>query len=452
MIQEILLLGNQKTKDWVVLDEMTFQKGDTIRSEFLEDYVARSKQNVFNLQLFNEVEIQVQRQRNLAFILVHLKERWYVWGSPTIGLEERNSFDFLGALGSSDFHRFVYGGYVQWMNIWGNNERLLVRGQLGFSKKLEFDFLRPTFIRTPRLDLRFGGSYRSEQELILGTESGEVQWRGLETEPLRRTLRGYVGIRHRISLYQYLEAEIGYSSYRYSDSLYSFNLNGERVNYSSRPTGNDRYPHIQFRYFVDKRDYKSYPLNGFKLQVFGKFIGPESLGTTQFGKVGVVWAHHLPLTRRWNLAYGLHHIQVLGDTLPFFEKSFIGARGREGGEVSHTLRGYEPYVLDGTSVSMAKFELKFAVMPIRTIHLGFVPFRRFQDMPLGVFISTYTDFGYIRDWSSSNQDQTFKDQLLTGYGVGLNVIGFYDMLLRIEFSRNHLGQSGVYLHTTVQIK
>ena len=45
-----------------------------------------------------------------------------------------------------------------------------------------------------------------------------------------------------------------------------------------------------------------------------------------------------------------------------------------------------------------------------------------------------------------------KNQLLTGYGIGLNIIGFYDNLLRLEYSRNHLNQGGVYIHASVPIK
>jgi hypothetical protein len=32
------------------------------------------------------------------------------------------------------------------------------------------------------------------------------------------------------------------------------------------------------------------------------------------------------------------------------------------------------------------------------------------------------------------------------------VRGFYDNLLRVEYSRNHLNQGGIYIHGTVSIK
>ena len=36
--------------------------------------------------------------------------------------------------------------------------------------------------------------------------------------------------------------------------------------------------------------------------------------------------------------------------------------------------------------------------------------------------------------------------LLWGNGISIDYVTYYDKLLRIEFSANHLGEKGVFLH------
>ena len=176
------------------------------------------------------------------------------------------------------------------------------------------------------------------------------------------------------------------------------------------------------------------------------------LSSTDFTKVGFTWAHHLPLSTRWNFSYGTHNIWTLGKYVPWFEKSVVGIRRSEFPGVGYNLRGYERYAIDGSFVNMTKAELKYAVFPIRTITISEIPWERFRSFPLGVYLSAYFDAGYVRDETFSNEDNYLKNQLLGGYGIGLNIIGFYDNLLRIEYSRNHLNEGGFYFHATIPIK
>ncbi|MCB0840459.1 MAG: hypothetical protein KDD99_27525, partial [Bacteroidetes bacterium] len=119
---------------------------------------------------------------------------------------------------------------------------------------------------------------------------------------------------------------------------------------------------------------------------------------------------------------------------------------------STELRGYEKYALSGTFVNMNKAEIKFAIIPRQIVHLDYIPSPKFQDTPIGLYLSGFIDTGYILDRSFNNHDQFLRNTFLTGYGLGLHIIGFYDVLLRMEYSRNHLNQGGIYFHATVPIK
>ncbi|MEO0584980.1 MAG: hypothetical protein AAF135_22400, partial [Bacteroidota bacterium] len=99
-----------------------------------------------------------------------------------------------------------------------------------------------------------------------------------------------------------------------------------------------------------------------------------------------------------------------------------------------------------------KAELKFALIPYQQIKVRQIPLPKFNEGPIGAYLTAFIDQGYVEDQSNSRRDDFLQKEWLRGYGVGLNLIGFYDTLLRIELSRNHLGQSGINFHGTLQIK
>lgn len=451
-VQTINLLGNRKTKKSVVLNELTFREGDTLLQHRLEEVLERNRQNVYNLGLFNEVQVDHEELNGNLYIIIEVKERWYVFPRPHIRVEERNTYDLITAVAEGDFSRLAYGASVRWRNVGGYNETLRFYGQLGFSKRLYLDFLRPGLFGNGRVDFVTGLHHIHEKEIMYGTERAAVRWGRVESEPTQRSYNMYVGLRKRFSVYNSLYGELSYKHYRFSDSIYTFLLNGEQANFIPNDRPLEQYPSLILSYACDLRDVKAYPLKGYKYQVFGRLAGVPGASSVQFAKLGFTWAHHLPLNERWNIAYGTHHIYTFGRDVPFFEKSTIGIRRREFPNISTTLRGYQPYAIDGSYVMMTKSELKFALLPRKIYHMDEIPFKRFQDFPLGIYLTSFFELGYVSDHTSSNQDRFLRDTWLRGYGAGINIIGIYDILLRIEYARNHLGDGGIFLHGSVPIK
>ena len=103
-------------------------------------------------------------------------------------------------------------------------------------------------------------------------------------------------------------------------------------------------------------------------------------------------------------------------------------------------------------INLTKAEWKFGIIPYHFAHLKWIPFQKFRDLPLGLYLSAYSDAGYVRDWTFNNQDNSLKNKLLLGYGAGINFITIYDFLLRVEYSRNLLGGGGIYISTLVSIQ
>jgi hypothetical protein len=135
---------------------------------------------------------------------------------------------------------------------------------------------------------------------------------------------------------------------------------------------------------------------------------------------------------------------LLGNRVPYFDKYFIG--------FGSFLRGYEPFVIDGSIVNLTKAEWEFGIIPYKFAHLNWLPFPKFRDFPIGLYLSAYADAGYVRDWTFNNQDNTLKNKMLLGYGAGLNFVTIYDFTMRIEYSFNRFGGHGLYLSSLVSIQ
>jgi outer membrane protein assembly factor BamA len=444
-VQQVVIVGNKKTREAVILREMSFHVGDSIPKDRLDKIIERNQQNIFNLELFNRVEIQSEVVDDRLYVIIAVAERWYIFPIPQFDIEERNTYDFFQ---NPNLHRLVYGMNLEWRNISGRNEQLDFYGQLGFSQRLHIDYVQPAIFPKQNIDFLLSLRYIREPEIIFGTRDAKVQWGITNREPLRRTHLLKLGLRKRFNARKSLYVELGYHHYHLADSIYDYN-----IDFLTNGDGREYYPSLVVTYSNDQRDYKGYPLKGFKYQLlFRQTGGPASLASTGFTKLGFTWAQHLPISPRWNFSYGAHFITSIGRYQPFFEKNFIGLRREEFAGTGHNLRGYESYVIDGTLVNMNKAELKFALLPLQSIRIPEIPFINFQEFPLGVYLTAFTDMGYVTDDTFSNQDDFLKNQALLGYGVGLNVIGFYDNLLRVEYSRNHLNQGGIYIHGTVSIK
>ena len=444
-VHQIVLTGNARTRPQIILREMTLNQGDSLEARHLSEEIEKSRQNLFNLALFNEVHIQPEIVEDRLYLLVSLEERWYLFPIPNLAIEERNTFDLLQ---NQNLHRLVYGLNVQWRNVTGRNEQINAYGQLGFSKRFYLDLVKPFFLQQQYVDLQLKVRYIREPEIIYGTHQARAQWGLTYSEPLRETQSLRVGLRKRLGdVRKSLLLELGYFRFQFSDSLFHFNP-------SFIPIMETRmqYPALVLTFANDQRDYKSFPLKGFKYQLFFRQVGLLGWGSTSFTKMGLSWAHHIPLSDRWNVAYGTHWMFSHGKEIPFFEKNFIGYQTGEFSGISYDLRGYAPYTIGGSFLNMTKIECKYGLVPLQQLELPYMPLSVFSNFPFGLYLTAFADMGYVQDKTFNNEDEFLKDQLLYGYGLGLNIIGFYDNLLRIEFARNHLKQAGMYLHGLVPIK
>ena len=71
--------------------------------------------------------------------------------------------------------------------------------------------------------------------------------------------------------------------------------------------------------------------------------------------------------------------------------------------------------------------------------------KQFNKSHYSIYLGIFSDMGYISD-NQNKASNPMQSKLLWGKGISLDYVTYYDKLLRIEYSVNHLGEKGVFLH------
>jgi hypothetical protein len=56
----------------------------------------------------------------------------------------------------------------------------------------------------------------------------------------------------------------------------------------------------------------------------------------------------------------------------------------------------------------------------------------------------FSDFGYAHN--PVNPENSLTNRMLYTAGGGIDIVSFYDFVLRVDYSFNQLGQNGLFLH------
>ena len=122
VIGSLTFEGNKLTRERILLREITFREGQTIQEEKFAEHLERSKGNLWNLLLFNFVEIDTcSYGTNEVEVVVRVIERWYVWPIPFVDFADRNLSEWWE---TKQWDRLDYGTDVKWSNFRGRQEEL----------------------------------------------------------------------------------------------------------------------------------------------------------------------------------------------------------------------------------------------------------------------------------------------------------------------------------------
>ncbi|GAB3202688.1 outer membrane protein assembly factor BamA [Pontibacter aydingkolensis] len=427
VIESITLTGNEITKDNVMLGELTFAAGDTIAAAEIEPLLEENRKRIFNLRLFHYVNMAYTCADGKVQVTYHVQERFYLYPIPILDFAERN---FNAWLERKDWSRIDYGLSLVRRNFRGRNEDVRLRVQQGFNKRLELSYRVPYIIRKYNLGAEFAVSdYRSRATSYTNFNNKQRFVEQKEALPIQRS-SFVAGIIHRQSVQRQQGLRLSYHNEQISDSV--FRLNPE---YYHNALQERQYMRLEFYKVINQRNNFVYPTAGsyFEAGVAYTFFLQDS--GTPFTTARAKYVLYTELSDKYSYMIGAEGQLRLAGDYAFADNIALGYRSY--------VRGYELYIVGGQHYGLFKQGLTRQLLDIKSIKLKFINNPKFNNIPLSVYFNAFADAGYVVD-NTFEEGNPLTNHFLAGGGLGLHVVTFYDIVLRMEYTLNREGNCGLY--------
>ena len=390
----------------------------------------RSRDNLLKTALFNYVYFDTLTEaNNLLGIEIRVEERWYTWPEIQFNQADRN---FSAWFQSRDFSRIVYGLGVSQYNFRGRREKISARFTTGFLNQYVISYENIHLDRQQKHSLNFAAFYFTQHKLEYITENNRPKL--FESDDIIYRKQNYfVQYTFRNKLYNTHRLTLGYEHYNINDTVVA--LNPEFLGSAKKNTS---FLTLVYSYESDHTDLRYYPLTGSLLKCSFTYSG---LFHSDFNKIELRTAYYrfIKLHNRVYVNAGLK-VQLTGHTrIPYIVIVGLG--------YDDFLRGYENYVVDGYNFLLFRSSVKYQLIPVKIIKLNFLPLRQFNKIHITSYFNLFFDAGYVHDYYKEYilSENNLVDKALYTCGAGIDVVTYYDKMLRIDLARNSLGEFGVFI-------
>lgn len=422
----IYIEGNRRTKSYIIERELPFKPGDHVYLPELVKGFEVSRQQLFNTGLFNEVVVALKSFRGYEVdILIQVKERWYTFPIPYIKPVDRNLSEWSRQ--GYGLNRLNYGLKFTQYNFTGRNDKLRFWLITGYTKQIQFQYDQPYADKTLRHGYGIGFSYAFNREINYATRNNQQMFTDSLADGIRRW-EGKVEYTYRPGLRTFHAVRLSVVRQRVDSHL--LNLNPK---YFLAKSSAITYPELSYNIRYVNVDYVHFPLTG--------WIAEAGILKRGIQKDMNMWQLTAKANRGWRIAPKLYYsLQAAGVLRLPFDQPYINQRMFGYGDMF--LRGLEQYVVDGVAAGLLRSTLRRELFrfnintPIRS--------RSHQRIPFRIYARTFGDMGYAYNKNFTGNSLTNR-MLYTG-GVGMDIVTFYDLILRIDYSFNQLGQNGLFLH------
>jgi outer membrane protein assembly factor BamA len=392
IIRDIQIRGNVTTKEHVILREMSLKIGDTLTQQAKD----LDRNNIYNLRLFNKVDITDSVNQEQAIVIVTVSERWYFVPFPVLGMKYR------------DLSKLYYGAGMMHQNFRGRNEKLFALIYVGYDQLVMMNYQNPKI--TDDDDIFIGTALTLQKVHNLSVTSEEYMNTNL-------FLRGTVG--KRFGMYQTFSGTFGYELWQVSDP---------RIVRTSSSSGRDAFLAAALSYRYDTRDNNEYTTNG-------------SLVSAGLSKNGFGESEVNITTANYDLRkfFGFNNGSALGmrtagsfawgGIIPSYRHVFFGYDDR--------IRGYFYKKIEAENKMSASMELRLPILLPRYIEIDWFGIPEFQKLRYGLYFGVFADAG--KAWS---RNQVVSEQpWYAGYGAGFQFLLPYGFTIRTEMAINNIGDT-----------
>jgi outer membrane protein assembly factor BamA len=433
VVRNIKIEGNTRTKDKIIFREIAIKIGDTLQKAKLKEVLESDRQKITNTYLFITVKITSQELDNQHIdVIVEVKERLYLVVLPVFYLADRN-FNEWWYERKHDLRRTIYGIYGKHANLTGNNDQLRIRAEIGFVPNFEISYSSPYLDKSLKTTLLGGVFYGINKTMVYRTWQDKFQFAESEQRQ-RERLNFYAVLARRTGFYQNQSFEMSYNQTQIADTIAHLN-----PNYFLNGQTKQKYFLINYSYIFDRRDNRQYALKGYRLSVQATKYGLFSGDNVKQLNLMATFSKYVPIGGKFYANYSLRGKVSFPQKQPFLQTVGLGYK-------NDLVRGYELYVIDGQSYALVKTNLKYQVFDHLFDLSRFLRIKQFNTLPVAAYLNSFLDVGYVKNKFPEINNTKLANKWLVGSGFGLDVITWYNVVGRLNYSINGSGEKRLFFN------
>ncbi len=433
-IADIRISGNKITKDFTILRELPFRKGDIMPEDQLVPQLTVATEHLNNTSLFNYVYIDyipdtLNRADYISCIVtIRVEERWYYWPQVSIKLEDRNLSSWLH---EKDFSRITIGWGLRVYNVFGMNHKITASHYFGFEKGLRLAYSNIALDKKRTKMLGFSVSALYNKTINIRSEDNKVVYIKNPDRFLDRTFESVINYTYRPGIRNTHSVDAGYKRVDLNDTVLKINKDYRGTDHLT-----DHTFMLSYKYSYEHRDYITYPTKGY-------YVGTEITGMTAdkmcffYGELNLRLQYYEEFFPRWFWSSRLN-------TGATFKNKHAYIYDRHVGYEEKNITGYDYYVIDGQHHAILNNDIRFLVMPKKIFRLGSSDkLSKFSKIHFSLYAKLSYDIGYVHN-SYKSTTNTLANTFLWGSGIGLDLVTYYDIILNCSYAINKMGEGGFY--------
>lgn len=427
-ISEIQINGNKQSKDYIILRELPFDSNEEYTLKDLASKFSEAKRRLMNTGLFHHVAVSLNSvEGDEAIVSIDVKERWYIIPIPFLRFVDRSFGEWVQEKGM-DLNRVNYGMRVTHYNFTGRNDKLYVNLKNGFTKELALSYRGLMLDKDLKWSTSLGFYYGKDKEVNYNSVGNKLMAYKKKDEFVRTYLESFLEFSYRPVINTKHTLGMGYFYENVSDTV--TDMNPSYLFHSSKTS----YPSFYYTLSYFNNDFIPYPTKGYAAEVTLEKRGLNK--KTNLWQLKAKGSGYWPLSEKYFVNLRMAGVLKLPFRQPYIHQRFVGYQDL-------FMQGYEYYVIDGVAGGYAKLSLSRELFNT-TIRIPSERIKRLNNIPFRAYAKIFGNTGYIHNPHSV--DNPLNNQVIYSGGFGIDLVTFYDFIVKLEFSFNQLGQNGLYLH------
>ncbi|MDQ6610230.1 MAG: hypothetical protein M3Y85_10460 [Bacteroidota bacterium] len=428
-IQEIFISGAKRTRRSTILRELPFQSNDSYPLAEIIVKTEETKRQLMNTGLFRNVIVCLRRleDKNVS-VTIEVEEKWYFFPQPFLRVAN-GTFSQWNERGRklSDLN---YGIKFTQYNFSGRADKLHLHLTNGYTKKIALQYQGFYFDK----ELKWSGSisiaHGKNRELNYATENNRLLPVKNPDGYLFEFFQSSVDVTYRPAIKTRHTFSIGYQYNRIGDTVRKLNAN---FSFSKNTYS---YPYIGYAISFIDYDFNPYPTKG--------RAGEISISKTGISRSINLWQLSLKGTKYWEVSKNAFFSVKAAGLLklpfkqPYITQQFLGYG-------DDFLQGYENYIVDGVAGGYIKETIAYNFMASQIPLPKTKWFKSLHSIPFKLYVKAFANTGYVFNPNKTLVND-LNNKMLYSTGLGLDIVAFTDLIFKIEWSFNQLGQNALYLH------